>query len=294
MRLNAVIMQRARGIALLCLAPFLAGCAIHPLPEDVTRKTTHSIVEQVRCEAKRAVLDHGAGLGNASIAYDFEFNINEHNDASGGITFTNPFKAGGSFGLTASAGADRTREAVRNFKIVDSFDELQQAKCTQEALEKNWIYPMAGDIGMYEAVATFAKLQKIEHPAAGKLFTFADTLNFTTTFHGDINSTVTLSPVTDRFRVTEGNLSLVNSRKDFHKVIVSMVAGPQVLARRQSRSGRSGGARFSTFGVVPGNGLLSTTLVQQASDSEDRALYELDRQRTLEFQRRAINVLIGP
>ena len=35
----------------------LAGCAIHPVPEDVTRKNTYKIVQAIRCEARDAVTD---------------------------------------------------------------------------------------------------------------------------------------------------------------------------------------------------------------------------------------------
>jgi hypothetical protein len=39
-----------------CAALFLvSGCAIHPLPEDVTGVDTHQIVRQIRCETREAV-----------------------------------------------------------------------------------------------------------------------------------------------------------------------------------------------------------------------------------------------
>src|SRR5262249_41293174 len=34
-----------------------AGCAIHPLPDDVTGISTHLIVKRIRCEARDAVKD---------------------------------------------------------------------------------------------------------------------------------------------------------------------------------------------------------------------------------------------
>ena len=33
----------------------LSGCAIHPLPEDVTGLDTYAIVMQIRCEAREAI-----------------------------------------------------------------------------------------------------------------------------------------------------------------------------------------------------------------------------------------------
>jgi hypothetical protein len=272
-----------RSLVFAALAPFVAGCAIHPLPDDVTRETTYSIVQKVRCEAQRGLLEgEGRWLRDGTVAYDFTFNINEKNGAGGGFTLTDPFKSG-TFTLTGTAKADRTRLANRNFKVIDSFAELRATNCSQEALEKNWIYPLAGDVGMYEAIATFAKLQKVDNPEAGKLFTFADTLTFTTTFEGGLTGRVTLSPVTNRLRFTEGNLNVGASRTDVHQVIVTASAGPQVASRR--------GFRAFVGGVgAPGNTLLATTVLQQSVGHEDRALYELDRQQTLDFIRRGLLV----
>lgn len=36
---------------------WLASCAIHPLPEDVTGVSTYDIVRQIRCEARAAIID---------------------------------------------------------------------------------------------------------------------------------------------------------------------------------------------------------------------------------------------
>jgi hypothetical protein len=191
------------------ILPLMAGCAIHPLPDDVTRETTHSIVQKIRCEAKRGILDHGRRLGDdTTLAYEFEFNINERNDAQAGFTLTNPFKRG-TFALTTGAGVERMRDAARNFRLVDSFGERRRADCRPEILEKNWMYPIAGDIGMYEAVATFAKLHQVENPElGGDMFSFADTLSFTTTLSSDVNATLSVAPVSQRLWLTAANAGL--------------------------------------------------------------------------------------
>jgi len=36
-------------------ALWLSGCAVHPLPEDVTRESTYHIVQKIRCEAREAL-----------------------------------------------------------------------------------------------------------------------------------------------------------------------------------------------------------------------------------------------
>src|SRR5258708_5133630 len=96
-------MRSAFGFTLLVLSPLLIGCSIHPLPDDVSRKSTYDIVEKIRCEAKAAVDKYGRGFNDASIVYSFTFNINEVDDASAGLTLLDPFKSG-TFTLTGNAG----------------------------------------------------------------------------------------------------------------------------------------------------------------------------------------------
>src|SRR4051812_33466181 len=49
-------MHGARSLFVLLLsASWLAGCAIHPLPQDVTWDTTYRIVQKIRCEARDAL-----------------------------------------------------------------------------------------------------------------------------------------------------------------------------------------------------------------------------------------------
>src|SRR5207249_2348270 len=49
---------RASGFVLALIA---AGCAIHPLPENVTGVPTYTIVRQIRCETRQAVIDSALG-----------------------------------------------------------------------------------------------------------------------------------------------------------------------------------------------------------------------------------------
>lgn len=48
------------------LSASLAGCAIHPLPQDVTGYDTYEIVAKIRCEAREAVQDKAIALMGAS------------------------------------------------------------------------------------------------------------------------------------------------------------------------------------------------------------------------------------
>src|SRR5215467_831403 len=108
-------MRPIHSVVIAIVAPILASCSTHPLVDDVTRSTTFDVVEKIRCEAKRAVIDYGQRLGDdTTIAYEFTFDITETNDASGSATWFLPI-TGGNFSLAASAGSDLSREAKRNF-----------------------------------------------------------------------------------------------------------------------------------------------------------------------------------
>src|SRR5690349_18485200 len=43
------------------LALTSAGCAIHPLPEDFSGVPTDTIVQQIRCETRQAIIDSALG-----------------------------------------------------------------------------------------------------------------------------------------------------------------------------------------------------------------------------------------
>lgn len=324
------IMQPMRLFAVWALLPLMAGCSIHPLPDDLSRKSTYDIVQKIRCEAKAAVMEFGQGL-NSAIVYAFYFNINEHNDASAGLTLANPLAKAAGFELTANGSVGTIRDGRRSFEVLDSFDDLRKLNCSRDR-EVSWVYPLTGDVGMYDSVATFIRIQQTAGPdgvdQAGKpkVFTFADTLTYTTTFMGGATAKVALAPFTDQLRLTAANASLGGSRMDVHKVTVTMAAEkvpvvgpsgrvsfrrsvPYVDAPMAGANSRSGGDRRFAAGAPRGgdggggigvaggfNNLLSTRMLQQESGAENRALYEQERQRQLELQRRAtdIRVLVGP
>lgn len=150
-----------RSLVLGALSFAAAGCAIHPLPEDVTGYNSAQIVAKIRCETREALRgflielirpahpDIAAGMTNrtirlrnfdrrrlsreiqrllekyddAAIVYDFTFDITETNNLSAGADFLSTFTRGTvKTGLTA--GSERARENTRQFRITDSFENL--------------------------------------------------------------------------------------------------------------------------------------------------------------------------
>jgi hypothetical protein len=308
----------------------LVNCSIHPLVDDVTRETTADIVRHIRCEARQAVLDHDITSANApagtnttlAIAYEFTFSITENNNAKADINAEIPFLTkGSSFTLLANADSEQQRFSNRNFRILDTFDELRNGDyCSPKTLENNLTYPIAGEIGIYEVVTTFAKLSRVAslkkppfaplpkesqpEPLNKVVFRFADTLTFTTTLSGGVTPTLTLSPVSNRFRVTKVNQGPLLSpglspselkplpnnglnvqRQDVHKVVIAMAGVPKPIDLRRSND--------NIRPPLSPNSITSTTEYQLQATAKERALFELDRQRMLTLQQQSPNLLLG-
>jgi len=291
-------MRPIHHLVIAGLAPVLANCSTHPLVDDVTRATTPDIVKHIRCEAKRAINDYDRRSRNASanttmaIAYEFTFTIAENNNARGNITGNLPFLNSGNFSLSANAGSERQRFSDRHFKIVENFDDLRRADCSQETLEKNLIYPIAGEIGIYEVVATFAKLQGVEDPQDPEdkeIFSFHDTLEFSTFLGAGVQPTLTLVR-DDRSHVSDAHGSLSARRSDFHKVVITLIGKPQTataVARIRPLSA------MRTAGAT-NNHALAATLLQTGGTLRESAIRELDRARLLALQDRVRNQVVGP
>ncbi len=67
----------------------LGGCSSHPLVDDVTRKNTVAIVQAIRCEARKGLVEahptpNPQDIGLV-VGYDFTFDITETNMAKGGL-----------------------------------------------------------------------------------------------------------------------------------------------------------------------------------------------------------------
>jgi hypothetical protein len=304
------------GLGIAAIAPVLAGCSTFPLPDDVTRKSTQAIVEQIRCEARRAVLDYayhykdGANRKNtvdyktATVAYEFTFDITEDNNAMADATWGLPYVLGGNFSLGANGGFNRTRHTTRNFKIVDTFEELRLTKCDGvDPQPENLIYPISGEIGVYEVVKTFINMQQIDNPNSGEVFTFHDTLMFTTFLTAGVQPKLVISPFSDRFRLAAANGNFNATRNDVHTVVITLagtpIKSPRIALGASFRAtaaqlARSTGGGVDLVGLQTNSSLISTTILQSAANPKDRALLELDRERILRLQARSQNLLVGP
>jgi hypothetical protein len=322
-------MRPLHHLVIAGLAPVLVNCSTHPLVDDVTRTSTSDIVKHIRCEAKRAVIDDDLRSKSASsdtilaIAYEFTFTIFENNNAVGDIKWETL-----NLQLLANADSERQRSSNRTFRILDTFDELRRADCSRETLEKNLIYPIAGEIGIYEVVTTFAKLSRTAslkaqqpilplpadqqpEPLNKVVFRFADTLTFITTFNGGVNPSLTLSPVTNSLRLTQVNAGsslsppLNPSGLTPSEFGLTPLGTTGLNAQRQDthkvviamagvpRTIDALRSRTAPRAPLSPNSITSTTEHQLEATAKERALFELDRQRMLALQQQSPNLLLG-
>ena len=167
------------GVATV-LALSLAGCSMHPLPENhplsMPRASTFDIVQRARCEAKAGLEPLRRGkrkahidkiVASTSIGYYFKFVITEANNATGGsLGFTKPWPppSGKTFSLNLSGDATRSRQNTREFTIIEDLADVASIKAGDcpEAAETNVAYPISGSLGIDEVVRSYIGVERIQ------------------------------------------------------------------------------------------------------------------------------------
>jgi hypothetical protein len=289
--------------AIALTAPLL-GCSIHPLPGDIPRVATFDIVERVRCEAQEGLRSFPQDdpfikkiVASTTIGYDFTFVVTENNNANDGkLTLQRQGRGDNNFTLDLTASAQKTRMNTRTFRIMETLQKLNTAKCSREANRENWVYPITGATGLGEVVRTFIKLEKLgplqqEQTDKFQNVVFSDVLNFQTTLHLTANPQLTLTPAIGRFMVTSASIMGEAKRFDNHTLIVA-------LARDKVNVTDAMRAAQTTRGEIINSGALRDsrevrTLVQMNSDAYTRVLIELQRLADLQDDDREAPRLLG-
>lgn len=164
----------------------------------------------------------------SAIGYDFSFDIQENNNVGisstggrGDANFRLPF-SDGVFNWGVGAGLSQTRLAKREFKTEETFESLTNlyrfCRDLPTPVEKNTIYPLAGSVGMAKVIRTFIALGEL----GGAKDSLSDTLTFTTQADAGIGADVSLNPVSGRHRLLNAGLDLAASRRDIHKVVITL------------------------------------------------------------------------
>lgn len=179
----------------------------------------------------------------AVIAYEFEFDITEENNLSGGVGFLDILSRG-QLTLGISGKKDRKRQNKRNFKAVDNFGDLISNRAMNRLCKefdgdrrKNSFYPISGYLGLREVVDTFISLNQSGNLVGNtketlSIPTLADTLTFTTTISGTVNPVVKLNAVGTGFQLSGASLKAVSTRVDTHKLVLALTL-PAVKITRE-------------------------------------------------------------
>jgi hypothetical protein len=353
-----------RAFAASCAIIPLSGCALYPVPEDVTGVDTYHIVRQIRCETREAARDFilselereatdypgqpanpiahrlvqefeadreqmdnfnpnifsgpdGLQLRNfynviysVGIAYNFDLTMNEENDVGTMIDVLGAWAP--KFTLGFSANANRGRSNERSFTVTDTFGGLMTQLghprrgvryCDGQIVQANYVYPIAGHIGVSKLVKTFFELtlftglsdSKATPGTAGTPPSIADKLTFTTTIDASLSPKVIFSPAGTTLEMSDVSVTGFARRVDTHQVTVGLAMESKAVADLTSlrsylfstRSGPSGTVLGGTGnrGSVGGNVILANTLTARANTSaEGLAALAIDQLKSREIQ----------
>jgi hypothetical protein len=358
-----------RSIAASAAALLLVGCAIHPVPEDVTGVTTYEIARQIRCETREAAkervlteirtlamgspyqagdpvaqrllaryVDNGEDISTFSpalfpgpdyalvraylntiystaVAYSFDLTMDETNNLGTVLDWLGPWFT--KFTLNATADANRERSNEEVFTLTDTLGGLLMNLSTpqhgvpycgeQQLVQANYIYPIAGKIGVAKTVKTFFELNTFASLSSGagstktgnaaeNAPTYTEKLIFTTTIDGSANPKLTFTPAGRKFQFMDASVTGLAKRIDTHKVYVALAVQPSGAASLTllqhylfpapaistfSRTSRQkGSTAFLGTGVAIGNSVIA----RPRTDGEALALEAVDQMRSREIQ----------
>jgi hypothetical protein len=225
---------------------------------------------------------------NTAVAIEFSFDIAEDNKVA---LLADPVRliTNGTAGVAVGASSDFNRSNIRRFAISDSFKDLFQDKkladCETAYRPENFVYPIAGTVGMDNLISTFIDVNeyKFLSKASGTdPSVFGDTLKFTTTLIGSAAPHVELSPLGNNWGLASPtNIGLSASRTDIHQLTIGLSMGaPERIAGVREISG------LSVFDPVRRTGVLKNS----SNGNEARALNEIENQRLRNFYDRFGNV----
>jgi hypothetical protein len=298
------------------LAGVLAGCSVHPLPDDVAPVSTYDIVERIRCEAQEGLRSFPPGdaharriIDNTQIGYDFYFVMSESNSVGGDLELKRTtFGGDDPFTLKLSMDNSVTRANVRTFRLLDSLADVDRADCSPEAVRANKIYPITGATGMGEVVRTYIRLEKLSDLTQldSHNDVFVDDLKYKTEFTAGLTPTVELKTVAGSLRVKKFSIMGSVDRKDTnHDVVVALVRDPSVdvdvfgrrrIVNANTKTGRARIAREAwktNLAVVSSRSL--SRIAQRDTEPSNRIILALEHRRNVQEDAKVVDrILHGP
>jgi hypothetical protein len=334
------------------LAALLAGCAIHPLPENVTGVDTPDIVRQIRCESREAVIHEikqwltlKANAGDllsqqllmkydadsesisnfnanvfprayaeerklvnlfytAGVAYTFDLKMSVNSDLNppAAVDLVRPSPPRPKFTLGIGAGALLDRSNERKFTATDTFGSLLKLNaavvrgrryCTGFIVTENYVYPIAGRIGVAKVIHDFINLTLFESLSGDKGAppTMTDDLTFTTTVSASVSPAVIFTPLGRALQIADASLTGAFKRSDVHEVTVGVAidrTGVANLASARSYlfSDRRNATGLGTSGpaVVSGSLFIGNRVIGGGSVAEQLAVIAIDQAKSQQVQ----------
>lgn len=242
---------------------------------------------------------------SAAIAYTFELRMNEDNNLGGTVNFVGPWNVA-KVTLGISPNFNRSRENLRTFTITDKFSFLLKELNTPQSNGRrycdghiahgpNYIYPIAGQIGVYKTVYTFFQLSIFENlaadkaaPGAGGAPAMADDLTFTTMIDVSATPAVIFAPVTSGFQVSDATSTGTLRRRDAHQVTVGLALEPSGNVALSSLRGfvfSGAGTRVAVGRANRGEALVLNRITGTATTrAEALALHMVDQLKSRQLQ----------
>lgn len=192
-------------------------------------------------------------LYNTGIAYNYDLLGLETNNIDPTFNLLRPLPSTTQVGLNVTATFDRQRQNERSFTVTDNAGDLlmhvHQDYCDDHLVQENFIYPIAGQVGVKRVVIDFMQLTlfgnlgnlnkdagKVAAPTKGPP-TMVDQLQFITAFGGTVTPKLTFIPLGRNFSFADANLGLTNTRKDTHQLTVGLYldedAAKEIVADRR-------------------------------------------------------------
>lgn len=198
---------------------------------------------------------------NTVLAFAFTFFAQEDNGANGEVKLSFPF-TDGTVGLTLGTQNSLRRIGERKFTIAETVDELSDNKtCAndQSDEEKNFVYPISGNIGMYEVLNSFFNISN----SVSTVHEYTDRISFTTNISGSVSPSIELS----RADLTNASATVSAGRIDTHQLLFTVNLGEE-------------GRRFQVFEDLPA-GRVVQNVPATTTEMKARAMQTLRREQYL-------------
>jgi hypothetical protein len=241
---------------------------------------------------------------STGIAYNFQLQMSEIDNIDP-MTDLLTLNGRNVFGTPVSGNADRTRQNIRTFTVTDTFGFLirnipddpvhNNDYCTGYIVGPNYMYPVAGKIGVDRMIGDFVNLSLygglVGVPSSASNPTTADSkgpptmvdqLQFTTTVALSATPKVTFAPVRT---FVDASLGLKFQRQDIHTVTIGLAF------LDKTGIGQIAALRSTIFAPGPIGQLVSA---RPTTDSEYAAVQAVNQLLTQQIFKPTINVSTIP